>query len=176
VKSDKEGASPAHRLRHTFRTTLAQLVAIPIKRACATPWAATFQVATSGRHWWSCSGPSRTPWLALPEDCGVGMHQDERGYPIVPHEVATGDDCDGCLIVVEHGDVADLKCNSCGAVVDTVPIDRVGVRLIELGSDEICSEWCPHCGSLNTFPGFSAIEAFICRECGEGVDLEPPVP
>jgi hypothetical protein len=24
-------------------------------------------------------------------------------------------------------------------------------------------------------PGFSAIEAFICRECGEGVNVERPV-
>jgi hypothetical protein len=34
---------------------------------------------------------------------------------------------------------------------------------------------CPHCGALNTFPGFEAIFAFICRECGEGVNVEPPV-
>ena len=49
------------------------------------------------------------------------MHQDERGYLIVPHEVATGADCDGCIIVEERGDMADVKCNSCGAVIDTVP-------------------------------------------------------
>jgi hypothetical protein len=103
------------------------------------------------------------------------MPQDERGYLIVPHEVATGADCEGCLIAEEHGDMADLKCNSCGAVIDTVRLDRVGTRLMELASDEICSEWCPHCGSLNSFPGFSAIEAFICQECGEGVNVERPV-
>jgi hypothetical protein len=103
------------------------------------------------------------------------MAQDERGYLIVPHEVATGADCDGCLIIEERGDVAYLKCNSCGVVVDTVPIGRAGQRLMELASDEICSEWCPHCGSLNTFPGYSAIEAFICQECGEGVNVERPV-
>jgi hypothetical protein len=56
------------------------------------------------------------------------MPQDERGYLIVPHEIATGADCDGCLIVEEHGDVADLRCNSCGAVVDTVPLHHVGAR------------------------------------------------
>ena len=103
------------------------------------------------------------------------MHQDERGYLIVPHEIATGADCDGCLIVEEHGDVADLKCNSCGAVVDTVPIDRAGVRLIELGSEEICSARCPHCGATNVFRGFTVIEAFVCQECGEGVNVERPV-
>ena len=103
------------------------------------------------------------------------MHQDERGYLIVPHEIATGADCDGCLLVEERGDVADLKCNSCGAVVDTVPIDRAGVRLIELGSEEICSALCPHCGATNVFRGFTVIEAFICQECGEGVNVEPTV-
>ena len=95
------------------------------------------------------------------------MHQDERGYLIVPHEIATGADCDGCLLVEERGDVADLKCNSCGAVVDTVPIDRAGVRLIELGSEEICSARCPHCGTNNVFRGFTVIEAFVCQECGD---------
>src|SRR5262252_4903097 len=102
------------------------------------------------------------------------MAQDERGYLIVPHEVATGADCDGCLIIEERGDVAYLKCNSCGVVVDTVPIGRAGQRLMELASDEICCEWCPHCGTLNTFPGFSAIKAFICRKCGEEVNVERP--
>ena len=65
------------------------------------------------------------------------MPQDERGYLIVPHEVATGADCDGCLVVKERGDVADLVCNSCGVVVDTVPIERAGSRLMELASVEM---------------------------------------
>ena len=102
------------------------------------------------------------------------MPQDERGYLIVPHEVATGADCDGCLIVQQRVGVADLICNSCGIVVDTVPIDHAGTRLMELASVEmeISSARCPHCGTLNTFPGFRVIEAFICQECGEGVDIE----
>jgi hypothetical protein len=31
------------------------------------------------------------------------MPQDERGYLIVPHEIATAADYDGCLIVKERG-------------------------------------------------------------------------
>ena len=100
------------------------------------------------------------------------MPQDERGYLTIPHELATGADCDGCLVVEEHGDMADLVCNSCGAVVDTVSIDRVGPRLMDLASVEICSALCPHCGGVNTFPGFTVIEAFICQECGGGVSVE----
>jgi hypothetical protein len=101
------------------------------------------------------------------------MARDERGYLMVPHEIATGADCDGRLIVEEHGAVVVLKCNSCGAVVDTVPIDHAGTRLMELAS--ICSAPCPRCGRVNLFPGFSVVEAFICRECGEGVKVERPV-
>ena len=97
------------------------------------------------------------------------MAKDERGHMIVPHEVATGADCDGCLIVQERGELADLVCNVCDAVVDTVPIERAGATLMELACREICSARCPHCGALNTFPGFTVIEAFICSECGEGV-------
>ena len=96
------------------------------------------------------------------------MPRDERGYLVLPHELATGADCDGCLIVVERGDMVEIKCNSCGAVVDTVPIERAGTRLMELASVEICSAECPHCGALNTFPGFSVIDSFVCQECAKG--------
>jgi hypothetical protein len=115
-----------------------------------------------------CTGSyDHGPWYPFP-----GMHEDEHGYMIVPHEVATGADCGGCLMVVAHGGVADLVCNSCGAVVDTVPIDRAGSRLMELASAEMCSALCPHCGAINVFPGFTVIEAFVCQECAEGVRVE----
>jgi uncharacterized protein (DUF983 family) len=35
----------------------------------------------------------------------------------------------------------------------------------------MCSETCPNCGEVNVFPGFSAMEAFTCRSCGEGVQV-----
>ena len=41
--------------------------------------------------------------------------------------------------------------------------------MVEMASTVICSVRCTHCVALNTFPGFSAIEAFNCSECGEGV-------
>ena len=71
--------------------------------------------------------------------------------------------------------MVEIKCDSCGSVVDTVPIDRAGLRLIELESDEICSAWCPHCDSLNAFLGFNSIERFICQQCGKSVSVEGPV-
>jgi len=97
------------------------------------------------------------------------MARDEQGFPIVPHEVATGADCCGCLIVHVRGDQADITCNECGAVVRTVPVELASAVLVEMASTEMCSARCTICGALNTFPGSSAIEAFICSECGEGV-------
>jgi hypothetical protein len=103
------------------------------------------------------------------------MAHDERGYLIVPHEIATGADCEGCLIVEELGDTAKVMCNECDTVVDEVPLERAASRLVELASKDICSARCPHCGALNTFPGFRVIQAFICSQCGEGVNLENPI-
>jgi hypothetical protein len=94
---------------------------------------------------------------------------------IVPHEIATGADCNGCLIIEERGDVVDLKCDSCGALVDTVPQALAGTRLMELASAEMCSARCPLCGATNVFRGFTVIEAFVCQDCGEGVSVERPV-
>jgi uncharacterized protein (DUF983 family) len=38
---------------------------------------------------------------------------------------------------------------------------------------ECCSAVCTRCGALNSFPGFTTVEAFICSECGEPVIVEP---
>jgi hypothetical protein len=74
------------------------------------------------------------------------------------------------LIVQVRGDQAEITCNECGAVVRTVPVEQAPAVMVRLAaSGEICSARCTHCVALNTFPGFSAIDAFICSECGEGV-------
>jgi hypothetical protein len=65
------------------------------------------------------------------------------------------------------------RLNYCCTLIETVPIARARQRLMEFASSEICNAQCPHCGALNTFP--NAIEAFICSECGEGVNVERPV-
>lgn len=36
---------------------------------------------------------------------------------------------------------------------------------------EIAGEKCPRCGKVNLFPGFSQMEVYTCRECGELVRL-----
>jgi hypothetical protein len=96
--------------------------------------------------------------------------------PIVPHEFVGGINCCGCLIVVEHGDQAELRCNECDALVATVPAVDVEATLLKMAMQEgVCSETCTHCGAINVFPGFSMMLAFICRECDETVTVSGPV-
>lgn len=71
--------------------------------------------------------------------------------------------------------MVEIKCNSCGVVVDSVPRERAGARLMEFASVEMCTARCPHCGPTNVFHGFTVIEAFICQKCGKGVSVERPV-
>jgi hypothetical protein len=103
------------------------------------------------------------------DDNNRNMPADDQDYPIIPHEDVEKVNCCGCLYVQFRGGEADISCNECGVVVRTVPVEQAGAVMVGLASHEICSVRCPHCQALNTFPGFSAIEAFICSECGEGV-------
>jgi Zn finger protein HypA/HybF involved in hydrogenase expression len=55
-------------------------------------------------------------------------------------------------------------------VLRTVPVANVGQTLTELELTlEVASEVCPHCGSVNLFPGFSRMLGFTCRQCGKAV-------
>jgi hypothetical protein len=101
---------------------------------------------------------------------------DKFALPIVPHELVGGEDCCGCLIVVERDGQADLTCNECSAVVRTVPIADVERQLLQIAmSGGIASARCQHCGALQTFPGFDSIDAFVCTECGEGNSVRASV-
>jgi hypothetical protein len=102
-------------------------------------------------------------------------HDILNRLPIIVHE-SFGIDCCGCLIVHVTGDRADIVCNECGAVIRTVQVGEVQAVMSEMAqTDVISSARCTHCGALNTFPGMSSVEAFICSECGEGVDVVTPV-
>jgi hypothetical protein len=94
-----------------------------------------------------------------------------REYPafIVPHADHGDPDCPGLIMVDCRGDVADLVCNECGIVFRTLPASEADAALAEMASTEMCSATCPKCGELNIFPGFSAMEAYVCRQCGSGV-------
>jgi uncharacterized paraquat-inducible protein A len=89
----------------------------------------------------------------------------------IPH----GGGCCGCLTATIHGDMAKIACNECGVILYSIPMNELDRVLAELSAtDQICSPTCPHCGALNTFTGYSTIEAFVCSHCGEGVSVEYP--
>lgn len=98
----------------------------------------------------------------------------ERPAFIFPHSDHGDPECCGLLMPVARGDQAHITCNECGALVSIVPLSHADAALAEMVSSEFCTARCPHC-DVNMFPGFSAIEAFICKECGNGVSIERPV-
>ncbi len=77
-----------------------------------------------------------------------------REYPtIAAHSDYGAADCCGIIMPVHRGDMADLTCNECGAVVDTVDAGQAdGVLLRMALSGGVCSETCPQCAVVNTFP------------------------
>jgi hypothetical protein len=79
-------------------------------------------------------------------------------------------ECCGCLVGTIRGGSGDIMCNECGAIVRTVPADKLRETLttMELALD-LSTAMCPHCGAVNLFPGFSVVIAFTCQECGEAV-------
>jgi uncharacterized protein (DUF983 family) len=105
--------------------------------------------------------------------------RDDQDYPIIPHEAVAAVDCGGCLYVRERGDEAEIVCNECGAAVCTVRADEaaavMNALITEIAATAFSTARCPHCGALNTFPGFTFMEAFVCSECGEGVTVDKPV-
>jgi hypothetical protein len=80
------------------------------------------------------------------------------------------EECCGCLNAYIGEHQAEIKCNECGKVLRTVPASAAEATLTEMElSLAVASELCPHCGSVNLFPGFSKMLAFTCQNCGRGV-------
>src|SRR5580698_9236438 len=116
--------------------------------------------------------PFRTLTVPRISTLGVGKNRYMREMPIlVPHTDYGDQECCGIIMPVESGDQADLVCNECGAVISSVEPTLLRMAM----SGGLCSETCPHCGQLNTFPGFSSMEAYTCRHCDLGVIVRKPV-
>ena len=99
------------------------------------------------------------------------MEISAEDLPIIPHENVVDLDCCGCLVVKMHDQTADIVCNECGALIETIPALEVKRALARLAqTDIVATARCPYCGAVNSFLGMEAIEAFVCRECVEGVD------
>jgi hypothetical protein len=96
-------------------------------------------------------------------------HDLTSRMPIVPHETA-GVECCGCIIAAVDGSNVELRCDECGAVVGVIQVDILK-GLLRL---ECATTTCPHCGKVNTFPGFTKVSAYVCAECGEAVGTTEP--
>jgi len=115
------------------------------------------------------NGGKGRPYTMKVSNPGIYFHINSE-LLMVPHSDCGDPDCCGCLMPLERGDQADWVCNECGAVVRPLQAAEVAQILLETAMAEAGrSATCPHCGALNTFPGWSSIQAFVCRECGEGV-------
>jgi hypothetical protein len=91
---------------------------------------------------------------------------------MIPHSDFGDPDCCGMLYGIIRGDVANIECNECEAVIRAVPPPALGKTLGEMELTlGVASEICPHCGNANLFPGFSEMKAYACRHCGELVRL-----
>ena len=90
----------------------------------------------------------------------------------LPHSSFGNPDCCGCLNGFMRGDQADIVCNECNAVIRAVPAADLQRTLDEMELTlDVASAKCPHCGAVHLSPGFSALRAFTCRQCGEVVRL-----
>jgi hypothetical protein len=98
-------------------------------------------------------------------------------FPILVGHCDNGDpECCGIIMPLVHGEQADLRCNECGVVIATVSATEAEPTLLRMAlSGGTCSETCPHCREPNTFPGFTSMEAYTCRHCGQGVVIQRSV-
>jgi hypothetical protein len=98
-------------------------------------------------------------------------------YPILVCHSDYGDpECCGIVMPVVRGDQVGFVCNECGLLIATVPAAEAERTLLKMAMEGgLCSETCPHCGEVNTFPGFSSMEAYPCRHCGLGVVVQRSV-
>ena len=93
---------------------------------------------------------------------------DEVIGTTLPHSDFGDPECCGCLIGNVRGDLAEVTCNECGVVVKTVPVGELPQTLSKMELElEVADAVCPHCGSVNLFPGFSEMIAFTCQQCGK---------
>ena len=96
------------------------------------------------------------------------MRDEQIVGTALPHSSFGAPDCCGCLNGIIRGDRADIVCNECEALVQTVPATNLQKTFdqMELTLD-VASAICPRCGAVYLAPGFSELIAFVCDGCGE---------
>jgi uncharacterized protein (DUF983 family) len=112
--------------------------------------------------------------LTGPCDCPVCHGSGYEGFlgTMLPHSDFGDKDCCGCLNGIFKGDLAEITCNECGAVLRIVPAADLSKVFDEMELTlAMATEMCPHCKAANLFPGFTKMMAYTCKECGKGVTV-----
>ena len=81
--------------------------------------------------------------------------------PIVPHSDHGDEECCGCLYPVERGDLADLVCNECGALIQTVPIGEVEPTLLRSRATPV--EFARLTTAVNLYVDFNWVDHGVLR-------------
>lgn len=93
--------------------------------------------------------------------------------PFLPHADFGTPDCGGCLNGVIRGEQANIECNESGAVVRILAAADLQRTLEEMELSLVMSTaMSPHCGKVNTFPGFSEMISYACQEYGRAVESD----
>jgi hypothetical protein len=75
--------------------------------------------------------------------------------PLVPHSSHGDPECCGLFLPKERGDMADLVCNECGAVLCSVAFHEADAMLRQMAMEEgLCTEVCPMCGENESLSRF----------------------
>jgi hypothetical protein len=115
-----------------------------------------------------------TPLIG-PCDCPVCHGSGFEGVigTTLPHQCFRDPDCCGCLSGIIRGDVAEIVCNECEAVVGSVAPAELQHTLDEMELTlDVASARCRRCGTIHLASGFSKLIAFVCDQCGEAVRLK----
>lgn len=65
----------------------------------------------------------------------------------------------------------EFVCNTCHSILLTFQRPTPEVK----PAPDVASAMCPHCGSVNLFPGVTKMLAYVCHECGKPVAHERPL-
>ena len=112
--------------------------------------------------------------LEGPCDCPVcnGSGWERVTATFIPHADFGDPECCGFLQGVTIGSEAEIECNECGAVIRSVPVNDLQRTLQEMEATlDVATAMCPHCRTVNLFPGFTEMLAFICKKCGRPVEV-----
>lgn len=88
---------------------------------------------------------------------------------LIPHAKFGAPQCRGYLYGRTVMKTAGIVCNKCLEIIRLVRPGNLQRLMDEMELQlEVASALCHHCGAASLFPGFSHVDAFVCRECVTG--------